>query len=115
MIRVFVRRNDEGCISSFVVEGHANYNPGNDIVCAAVSAVTVGTVNAIHALTPMKMPDLDYGSGLLKAKLDVAIQHDDNAQLLLESMLVMLRSIAETYSQHVKVIDRRSEPVANQS
>lgn len=115
MIRVFIRRNDEGCIASFVVEGHANYSPGNDIVCAAVSAVTVGTVNSINALTHMEMPDLDYGSGLLKAKLDAAIQHHDGAQLLLESMLIMLRSIADTYSQHVKIIDRRGESIVNQS
>ncbi len=53
MIYVTIERlaPDSPQISSFVVEGHAEYDvPGKDLVCAAVSAVTVGTYNSIESL-----------------------------------------------------------------
>ena len=54
MIYVTIERlaPDSPQILSFVVEGHAEYDvPGKDMVCAAVSAVTVGTCNSIESLT----------------------------------------------------------------
>ena len=54
MIYVTIERlaPDSPQISSFVVEGHAEYDvPGKDLVCAAVSAVTFGTNNSIESLT----------------------------------------------------------------
>ena len=37
MIQVNIRRNDDECV--LTMEGHANYSNGNDIVCAAASAI----------------------------------------------------------------------------
>ena len=49
MISVRITRaSAEGTIVGFEIKGHANYaKRGEDIVCAGVSAVSVGTVNEI--------------------------------------------------------------------
>ena len=52
MINVRITRaSAQGVIVGFAVKGHAEYaRNGKDIVCAGVSTVTVGTVNAIESL-----------------------------------------------------------------
>ncbi|MFF2480543.1 ribosomal-processing cysteine protease Prp [Paenibacillus sp. NPDC058071] len=104
----FVRNADDRRIISFAVEGHAKYaKPGKDIVCAGVSAVSVGTVNAIEALTNVELP-ASMKNGWLSS--DIPIQPDretdGKVQLLLESMLVMLGSIAESYGKHVVIQEK---------
>ncbi|WP_437177576.1 ribosomal-processing cysteine protease Prp [Heyndrickxia camelliae] len=54
------RSSTDGKIMSFQSEGHAYYDePGKDIVCAGVSAVTFGTVNSIEALLGI-VPNTQY-------------------------------------------------------
>jgi uncharacterized protein YsxB (DUF464 family) len=100
-----VRRLPTRRIVSFAVEGHAKYaNPGKDIVCAGVSAVTVGTVNSIEVLTGLELPASMKG-GWLQSNIpetgDSAT--DDAVQLLLESMTVMLDTITKSYGKHVVI------------
>ena len=108
MITVHIVRDDKfNRICSFSVEGHANYaKHGEDIVCAGVSAVSVGTVNAIEALAgvelPVKVKDGFVSSSVPSFK-DVEV--DSKVQLLLESMIVMLDTIAQSYGSHVTVYD----------
>jgi uncharacterized protein YsxB (DUF464 family) len=101
-----ISRNDAH-IQAFVSEGHAEYDvPGKDLVCAAVSAVTVGTVNSIEALTGVVAI-----SEMKKGLLDITIPElpesekfkANQVQLLLESMVVMLQTIQESYSDYIKI------------
>lgn len=107
MIQVQINRNHIDTISSFKVEGHANYNSGNDIVCSAVSAITIGTVNALVGQSLIKPPKTTHHSGYLKAIFDVADWHNGKAQLILESMVHMLKNIESTYQNHVTVNDSK--------
>lgn len=105
MITIKLERNGRGHIVRFTVSGHAYYgDPGKDIVCAGVSAVTVGTVNAVEKLTGL-IPEAEARSGYLSVQLppdgDIAAQ--DRAQLLLEGMVVALMSIVESYGKYVKI------------
>ncbi|MFC5402079.1 ribosomal-processing cysteine protease Prp [Cohnella soli] len=106
MIKVTIVRDDRKAIIRFTVSGHAFYDdPGKDIVCAGVSAVTVGAVNAIEKLTGLE-PDAFSKSGLLEAKAPRSEDpaKDAQVQLLLEGMVVALESIADSYGKHVKII-----------
>lgn len=106
MIQVKIERGSDGRIRSFAVKGHAAYaDPGEDIVCAGVSAVTVGTVNAIEALLGVTM-DSQMENGFLQASVPATEGNKPEVQLLLESMIVMLQSIEESYGEHVAVRDR---------
>ena len=106
MINVYVSRDlTSNCITSFEVKGHANYaEHGYDIVCAGVSAVTVGTVNAIEKLAGIELP-VKVKSGFVSSSIPRFNETEvsEKVQLLLESMLVMLESIADSYGDYVKL------------
>ncbi|MFD0674352.1 ribosomal-processing cysteine protease Prp [Cohnella sp. GCM10027633] len=107
MIKITLVRNGRSHITRFTVSGHAYYDdPGKDIVCAGVSAVATGTVNAIEKLTGLA-PDAEVSEkdGLLKVVTPISDDEARNAQvqLLLEGMLVSLESIADAYGKYVKI------------
>jgi len=106
MIDITINRNNQGFIESFSMNGHALFaNHGEDIVCAGASAVSFGTINAVHALTGV-IPDIQQDNdGLLSChipgNLPNAIQ--EKIQLLLEGMVVSLQTIEEQYGEHIKI------------
>lgn len=105
MIKITIFRGPDDRIKRFSVTGHAMYaDPGKDIVCAGVSAVTVGTVNAIEKLTGV-VPEAEMKSGLLSASLPKSgdAVRDEQIQLLLAGMVVSLESIADEYGKFVKI------------
>ncbi|CAM3084435.1 ribosomal-processing cysteine protease Prp [Paenibacillus sediminis] len=105
MIVVHILRNQDGKIRSFQIEGHAGYAiAGEDIVCAGISAVTVGTVNSIEALTGTVL-NAKMKNGFLSGSVPrIQDAHtSDQVQLLLESMVVMLRSIEESYGKYIQI------------
>ncbi len=111
MITVKIERGDSGRIRKFSVSGHARYDdPGKDIVCAGVSAVTVGAVNAIEKLTGI-VPKTRMRGGWLSAEAlesgDKA--RDTQAQWLLEGMVVSLETIATAYGKYVQIQDITKE------
>ncbi|PTQ53477.1 MAG: putative ribosomal protein [Hydrogenibacillus schlegelii] len=110
MIEVRVRRRD-GVPVKIAVEGHAGYaDPGEDIVCAGVSAITFGTANAVVRLTGLD-PVKEMGkSGSLHFHLPapgegVPSDRLRDARLLLEGMLIALKALAASYPGHVAVDD----------
>jgi len=105
MITITLVRSGQGHIKRFTVKGHAFYDdPGKDIVCAGVSAVAVGAVNAIEKLTGL-VPDAVSRSGYLSANAPHSDDpvRNDQVQLLLEGMVAALESIVETYGKYVKI------------
>jgi len=67
MISISIYRNSKKDIEQFVVEGHAYAaDPGQDIVCAAVSVLTQTTVLGLHEIAY----DL-YKSGLKSVNISL--------------------------------------------
>lgn len=108
MITVQIERDVNQNILSFTLDGHANAGPhGKDIVCAGVSAVSFGAINAVYALCNIEL-ELDIAdSGFLRCMLPRELDEETKAKalLLFEGMVVSLRSIEEEYGQYVKIID----------
>ncbi|MEW9700126.1 ribosomal-processing cysteine protease Prp [Paenibacillus sp. SI8] len=109
MIYVTIERlsQDLPQISSFVVEGHAEYDvPGKDLVCAAVSAVTFGTYNSIESLTGV-IPIHEMERGLMDVTIPESTRSVpetwNKVQLILESMVVMLQTIADNYGEYITI------------
>ena len=105
MIRIIIERGHDGFIRSFSVKGHADFaEHGKDIVCAGVSTVTVGTVNAAEALLGIVL-ECKMTDGFLKASVPSGLDggKPEKLQLLLESMVVMLQSIEESYSDYITI------------
>ncbi|MCH4039978.1 MAG: ribosomal-processing cysteine protease Prp [Lachnospiraceae bacterium] len=93
MITVTIRRR-KGEYTGFSSEGHAGYaDEGYDIFCAAVSVLTVNTVNAIEQIAGDRVEDHSE-SGLVTCEFPDGLGHDGT--ILMEAMVQGLQSIAET-------------------
>lgn len=103
MIRVQFKLDSNQRITSFKMTGHADAGPyGQDIVCAAVSALSISTINGLEQVVHKK-PHLEQDSangGFLEAtKLDLGRE----SQVLLKTLLNGLIDIQESYPQNIEV------------
>lgn len=102
MIRAVVFRDEDRKIRAFSINGHAGYAPrGEDIICAAVSSLTINTINSIEKLTKDR-----FDAQIEEASGDVSFALADGfskeAQLLLESFVIGLDGIEQSYgSQYI--------------
>ncbi|MGV3244135.1 ribosomal-processing cysteine protease Prp [Staphylococcus sp. 11261D007BR] len=103
MINVEISLNDEGQVTDVIMTGHADYSEhGQDIVCAGASAVLFGSVNAIMGLTSEK-PDIDYEDDGGYFHVRTVDASNEQAQLILQAMIVSLQTIEEEYSEYIKL------------
>lgn len=105
MIKVAIFRNSDGLIAAFSVGGHANTAPhGQDIVCAAVSALTQTAVLGLekHLQIPIS---LDIASGKLNVELDVP--PNELTAAILETMLFGLLEIEKINPQNIRISEHR--------
>lgn len=107
MIKVTFNRSNRG-IQSFEMTGHADFAKyGQDTVCAGASAVVFGSINAIEALCGVKA-DINLGKdgGYLQYTLpELDSVTYEKAQLLLEAMLVSLKTIELDYGKYIRIYD----------
>src|SRR5690625_2673218 len=103
MIEVIVTRNSEQNITGFTMSGHADIDVhGKDLVCAGASAVVFGSVNALYALTDCEpVIDMADEGGYLSVKLEDT--SNDKGQLILETMIVSLKTIELEYNDFIKL------------
>lgn len=106
MIDVTINKK-ENKIFSFVLSGHAESGPyGYDLVCAAVSAVSFGAVNAVGELCDIRLhTEQGKEGGFLSVTLPHAIDEYtwEKASLLFEAMVISLQTIEREYSQFIKI------------
>ncbi|MCL2610279.1 MAG: ribosomal-processing cysteine protease Prp [Defluviitaleaceae bacterium] len=82
--------------------GFKAYNHTDPVVCAAVSALSINTVNSIEALTDAKFICEHDDEGFLKFSLD---SEDEKAKLLLKSFKLGIYSIKESYPKHIQIME----------
>ena len=90
--------------------GHAEYaKPGRpDILCAAVSALTIGTVNSLEELAGEQLEiSQDEKTGYLKCEFEGTLQEKSN--FLMDAMTFSLENISREYGQ--KYLQIRIEEV----
>ncbi|WP_134700032.1 ribosomal-processing cysteine protease Prp [Ammoniphilus sp. YIM 78166] len=109
MIKVHVKRRASGDIESFTIDGHAGFaDPGHDIVCAAVSGISFGTINAIDMLLGVQLPVQQGESGFLRCSVPDRIPvGQEKVQLLLDGMVASLQSVAIEYGKFVRIHDQK--------
>ena len=95
MITAVVIKNPSG-YASFQCKGHAGFmRKGRDIVCAAVSMLTINTANSIMTLTDTRI-EATENDGFLSWTFKTVPGRD--AALLMDSMILGLRSVEEDYN-----------------
>ena len=105
MIKVTIYKDAKGQCTGFKAVGHAGFSEeGQDIVCAAVSVLTINTVNSVEQFTDDKTSLLsDESVGLID--FQIKGNPSEGANLLLNSMILGLEEIAqdENYTQYMEL------------
>lgn len=95
MIEVSVRKD------GVKVSGHAEYaETGNDIICAAVSALAQGLIHSLEALTEDKI-SYRVETGYMDLKYESL---SERGKLLIDSFFIAVSDIQATYGdQYVRI------------
>lgn len=98
MTKVSFTRNREGQFTGFTAKDHSGYaEAGEDIVCAAVSALVIHTVNSIERFTDEKVRvEQDSDHALIRLQIDGTPGSD--AELLLKSLAATLADMSQNQS-----------------
>ena len=95
MITIKVRKKN-GSYEEFISKGHAGYaEAGQDIVCAAVSALIITTVNSLEKFTDDKF-DVQEKDGFVSIHFRNNLS--ERAMLHMDSLLLGLTEIAGSYN-----------------
>jgi hypothetical protein len=92
---------DDTYISGFQFSGHAGFaDSGKDIVCAGISALVLNAINSIETFTEdLFTCEVKEESG--DVSFSLVERPSEKAELLLESLLLGVTGIQETYQQYI--------------
>ena len=109
MTTITITKSSEDVFRSIECKGHAGYaDYGNDIVCAAISAMTINTINSIDRLTDDDIDVYqDEDKGIIRFKFNQSPSRD--ADLLLRSFELGVTSILKQYGKKFLNIKFRRE------
>ena len=101
MIKVNVDLHS-GLISKMTISGHANQaDIGQDLVCAGVSSIAIGLLNACDILAS----DCFELSMQETIKI-VVIKNSEVVQTILKTGLIQLETVVEQYSEFIEIVKR---------
>ena len=101
MIKVRINYTNNS-ISEIEVRGHSNFAPkGSDIVCAGVSAIVIGGINAIISLVKDQKVDYEVNDGYVK----LTSLNNIEVQNILKVVIIQLKSVEDSYSKHIKIVE----------
>ena len=105
MIRITVYKTKSGEYRKFICDGHAGYaDYGKDIVCAAVSALVINTINSLEEIAgePIQV-EADESSGRISCFFS-QLQLRESSRVLMDSLTLGLGRIEAQYGRkHCKL------------
>ncbi len=106
MINIAIYKNAENMITGVKVSGHSGYaEAGSDIVCSAVSALVINTINSIEHFTSDQFRlEQEENSGHIEFHVISPISN--NTSLLLNSLVLGLQGVSDGYPKYVKLTQK---------
>ncbi len=102
MIQIKVIR-EKGRYKTFTIKGHAGYaDPGEDIVCAAVSALVINTINSIEKFTEDAFT-CDCRDGVVES-WEFTSEISAETELLMDSLMLGLSDVQKAYGEKYLVL-----------
>ncbi len=110
MTEITFYHDENDKFTGFTALGHAGFKKsGSDIVCAAISTLTITFVNSVERLTDTEVNvKSDEKTGFLNVMIKEYNKPD--IQLLFNSLRLGLNAIQEDYSKYLKLTNRRCKP-----
>ena len=110
MTVVDIFKDQEGRYAYFECAGHADDSAveGEDIICAAISMLVINTINSLEVLA---QADITYAAEEEGGELSCRFETppDEKAALLVDSMILGLTNVRETYGGEYLVINLKEE------
>lgn len=102
MIKVEIYRNDNNEVYGFKAMNHSASR-----VCAAVSILTLNTLNSIECLTGVKFDETHEDDGFLEMYVPriKGGEHIHDVNLLFEALVIGLAGIKNSYPRNIKITD----------
>lgn len=101
MINIDIIRHDD-YIETIIVKDHANSGDyGFDLVCAGVSAIMIGALNAFDQMNFSGDLDMDE-----RPKIKITSDKLKENQKYMEIIYYQLKTIQEQYSEYINIIER---------
>jgi len=103
MIKVIFKKKCNYLVS-FDINGHAGYDyEGYDIVCSAISALSIAISNGITEIVGVKAEICEH-DGYLNLDLDgQSVAEAQKCQVLMETMLLGVKNIEDNYRDYIKL------------
>ena len=98
MTTVVICRDKDGSYRGFYCMGHAGYAKRGrpDILCAAISALTISTVNSLEELAGERLTVTENEqTGFLKCDFESVLQ--EKSGFLMDSMVFSLENLSKEY------------------
>lgn len=98
MVKVLINKSKD-TYNKVIVSGHANSNKNPnefDLVCAGVSAVTVGILNSLE----INYLDVEMKEGYVGIEV---IEYNDKNNNTLEILETSLKTIEDTYGKYISI------------
>lgn len=88
----------DGRLIHLLANGHGGLEYGKDVICAGVSACLIGALNALEHSENFHI-DVQPG----KAEVQEIKEADRHDRIVLETLIVQLKTIADSYPQNVEM------------
>ena len=100
MTKIFYKLGQKDNFEAVVIQGHSSYaERGQDIVCAAISAITNGTINFLK-----KHYSASCQIVYLPAKISIRpLTENPDCQLALKLMIYQLKNVAYSFPNHLEI------------
>jgi uncharacterized protein YsxB (DUF464 family) len=102
MIKIIVNKKDNQIVD-ITIKGHANSaEHGQDLVCAGVSASSMGVLNALEAndFLKNKLGTIKMKSGYIHI---LVTTYTEKIQVILETLVTILETMEETNTKFMKI------------
>lgn len=108
MITVSIKRDQNGTIRAFSVNGHSGYaKHGQDIVCAGVSAIVQTAILGLQDHLHIECAGSQNEGQLVCALPPLKPGQRQQADIVLETMLLGLTAIASSYADFVRILNSK--------
>ena len=98
MIRVKYDIDDDANYTYLSIKGHAEFaDYGKDLICASVSSIAFGLMNALDEITGVKITELNDHIEIINGS------GSPKANDFMELALIQLKTIEESYGEFIKV------------
>ena len=101
MTTIEIIKDKKGSYRQVICMGHAGYaKSGEDIVCAAVSALVIGAMNSLEDLAGEKIKEVaNEETGFMKFDFSEDVPLQEKSVFLLDSMVYSLETLSRAYGR----------------